>query len=217
MSSIYRGDEVDSEDTIRAGAIILKDLRLFNETVIFFERKIEPRIRHEIESLVNKWAENATWKFWGDLQDVGLFVAPPDWFGDAGCCLAQFAFGPRSQEERASYYVAEIFGEGETDWGFWFYVEPRHFEGKKKWNAFAKTLNQEIDELGKIGWIHMGCGEFFLPSPLSSASLPSAWENEDWEESLSPIKTSMDALVSAKTIFDGLIDKAKSKAKSEGQ
>jgi len=204
-----------SEDAIRAGAIILNDLRLFNESIVFFESNVEPKICREIESLFNKWAGNANWKARGDVKDEGLYVVPPDWFVEAGCYLAQFAFGPRSQEETASYYVADIFGAGETDWGFWFYVEASQFEGKKKWNAFSKKLNDEIDELGKIGWIHMGCGAFFLKTNLSATSLPSAWENDDWEESLSPLKMTMDVLVTSKPIFDGII--ANARAKADGQ
>ncbi len=32
------------DETIRAGAIILRDLRLFNQSAIFFEKEVEPKV-----------------------------------------------------------------------------------------------------------------------------------------------------------------------------
>ncbi len=202
-----------NDDIIRAGAVILKDLRLFNQSAVFLESRIDPAIRNEVGDLATSWLEDNGWKGEADVSEdfAELWVAPPDWRAEEDDWLAWYMFGYRAEEESASYPIADIFGVGETDWGFRFEVNHGWFGGRPKWNAFAKTLDDDAKKLADLGWQHLGKGVFFLVAPLTAGPLVAAWETEDWTEALAPLRKTLDALKAAKPIFDDIIARAKPK------
>lgn len=201
-----------NDDITRAGTAILGNLGLFNNSAIFFEATVDPAIRREVCDLVTSWLEDCDWKGETDITDSfdELWVAPPNWLAEGDDWLAWFSFGKRS-DESASYEVADLFSVGDTDYGFRFKVGHAWFGGQRKWNEFAKTLNDEIQKLAELGWVHLGKGVFFLTVPLRADPLAAAWETEDWTEALAPLGKALDALVAAQPIFDNIIVRAKPK------
>lgn len=210
----------DADDR-KAGAIILKDIALFNKAAVFFETQIDPLIRNEIEQVVADWLEAHGWSGESDVTNSegfdDLWVAPSHWLAERDDWYAWFSFGSRADIDSSSYVIADLFGAGESEWGFRFKVGHGWFGGKTAWNAYAKGLGDLGQKLSERGWKHEGKGVFFRPVRLPAELLAPSWENEDWAEALAPLEKALDALVADVAIFDAIIDgaKAKTKAKEE--
>jgi hypothetical protein len=205
---------MESDDR-QAGAVILKDLALFNKAAIYMETEIDPLVRQEVSAAVAEWLEAHSWKGEADASESfdELWVAPPQWVGESDTsCIASFCLSRRSGSDSNSYEIADLFGVGETSYGFRFEVDYGSFGGRSGWNAYAKTLSDLAQKLGELGWSHEGKGVFFRPVGLPSDQLESAWTNEDWSEATAPIGQALDALEAALPIFGAIIDGAKRKS-----
>ncbi|MBY6266652.1 hypothetical protein EI613_32940 (plasmid) [Azospirillum sp. 412522] len=202
-------------DDCKAGAIILKDLALFNRAAIFFETQIEPLIRTEIGQVVSSWLEAHNWSGESDVSEQleDLWVAPRHWMApEENESYAWFQFRYRANSDTSSYEIADLFGSGQADWGLRFEVGHGWFGGKTAWNAYAKGLVELGHQLNGRGWVHEGKGVFFRPVVLPADKLASAWENEDWVEALAPLRRALDTLVDDLQIFDVIVNGAKVKA-----
>ncbi len=199
------------DDEIRAGAVILKDLALFNKAAIFFEEQIDPAIRMAITECVTAWIEEHGWKGEPDVSDdfIDMWLNPASWEENEDEPLAKFKFGYRANVETTSYQIADLFGVGQSDFGFRFEAEHGKLQGKTAWNTYAKTLGDRVQQLHALGWLHEGKGVFFRPATLPASLLVTAWENEDWTETLVPLKQALEALVAAQSVFDTILNEAK--------
>jgi hypothetical protein len=203
-------------DERKAGAIILKDIALFNKAAVFFETQIDPLIRSEIEQVVADWLKAHGWGGKSDITKSRgfdyLWVAPPHWQAEKDDWCAWFSFSRRADIDSRSYEIADLFGAGESEGGFRFSVGYGWFGGKPAWNTYAKGLGDLGQQLSERGWKHEGKGVFFRPVKLSAELLAPSWESEDWAEALAPLEKALDALASDIAIFDTIIEGAKIKA-----
>jgi len=203
----------DADDR-KAGAIILRDLALFNRAAVFFETQIDPLIRAEIESIVSAWLEAHNWTGKTDMSEQldALWVAPRQWMAPEDDWYAWFEFGRRANLNSDSYEIADLFGAGQADWRFRFKAGHALFGGKKAWNDYAKGPVELGQQLDGRGWVHEGRGVFFRSVVLPADKLASAWENEDWVEVLMPLERALDALMDDLPIFDTIVESAKTKS-----
>ncbi len=201
------------EDFIRAGVAILSDLALFNQATIFFEEEIDPIIRTAVGDLVKHWMERKKWRGHSDssdsLTDIALW--PAAWEEGEDLPLARFSFGYRDEGATNSFEIADLFGSGQTEFGFRFSPEYSWFGGKSAWNAFAKTISDQIDPLSKAGWLHEGKGLFFRSVTLTAERVVSAWEERDWSAALAPLTDALDGLETDQQLFDRILGNAKPK------
>jgi hypothetical protein len=200
-------------DTIRAGAIILKDLSLFNEAVTFFEQQVDPVIRNALGQSLREWTDDNQWKGAWDVSNylTDMWVCPADWHENEDEPFARFRFGYRDASATDAYEIADLFGLGQTDFGFRFAPEHSWFGGKSGWNAFAKTIGDLSENIAGAGWINEGKGSFFYRVALAADSRVSAWENEDWSEALAPFTAALNKLKADKKFFDRILYRAKPK------
>src|SRR6218665_2397787 len=199
-----------NDDIIRAGAVILKDLSLFNRAGIFFEEQIEPLIRTEVGDLAGKWIREKFWKGETDVSDsfTDMWVCPAAWEENEDEPYARFYLGYRDAEATNSYEIADLFGAGQTDFGFRFTPDYSWFGGKSAWNPFAKTMSEQAEKIARAGWINEGKGIFFRPVSLVAANMVEAWENEDWSEALAPLGAALDSLEADQALFDTVLRQA---------
>lgn len=209
------------ETTRKAGALILNNIGMFNESVIHFGNVIEPKILLEIDNKISKLAEDKKWigQFYlSDKEDC--WIAPENWKipeenGDPSA-KAWFFISAISAEE--DYWMAAFCGFGKKggEAGFIFNVDRQHFNGRNRWNqAMAKLDSSLIKELAENDFRNLGKGSFFLPIRLDAAKLASAWEDEqkDFEEALEPFDEAFKKLQQAQPIFDKIIQFAEQAAK----
>lgn len=198
------------DDIIRAGAIILKDLALFNQTAVFFEGQVDPVIRNAVGDLVQVWSRARNWKGEMDVSEEleALWICPSNWEEDEDNPFAKFRFCYEDGVDTNSYEIADLFGVGESRFGFRFQPEYSWFSGKSAWNTAVKTMADQIQKISNAGWIYEDKGVFFLPAVMDSTFLVTAWENEDWSEALSPLTEAVNKIEEDIKLFETIIRKA---------
>ncbi len=201
------------DDFIRAGSAILNDLALFNQATTFLEENIDPVIRTAVGDTVKEWMERKNWQGDWDGSDTFTDIAlwPSAWKEGEDLPFARFRFDYHDEDATNSFEIADLFGSGQTEFGFRFLPQHSWFGGKLAWNAFAKTITKQIDPLAKAGWLHEGKGVFFRPVTLTAEHVTSAWENKDWSEALKPLTAALDGLESDQALFDSVLYKANPK------
>lgn len=203
------------DDIIRAGAVILGDLALFNRSVVFYEKHVEPVVRTAIGELVADWAAANGWRGEWDVSDglSDMRLYPAAWEEDPGeKPFGIFTLGHRDESASDSFEIPDLFGVGETDFGFWFEPEYSWYGGKSKWNAFVRGIGHLLDNVAATGWLNQGKGVFFLPVPLRADGLASAWADEDWSGALAPLTDALDSMQRSRGAFDAIILKAAPKS-----
>lgn len=198
------------DDIIRAGAIILKDLALFNQTAVFFYEQVEPVIRNAVGDLVQVWSRTRNWKGETDVSEEfeALWICPSNWEEDEEKPFATFSFCYEDGVQTNSYPIADLFGVGESRFGFRFQPEYSWFGGKSAWNTAVKTMADQIQKISNTGWIYEDKGVFFLPAVMDFTFLVTAWENEDWSKALSPLTEAVNKIEADIRLFETIIRKA---------
>lgn len=198
------------DDIIRAGAIILKDLALFNQTAVFFEGQVDPVIRNAVGDLVQVWSRERNWKGEMDVSEgfEALWICPSNWEEGEDNPFAKFRFCYEDVVDTNSYEIADLFGVGDSRFGFRFQPEYSWFGGKSAWNTAVKTMADQIQKISNTGWIYEDKGVFFLPAVMDSTFLVTAWENEDWSEALSPLTEAVNKIEEDIKLFETIIRKA---------
>lgn len=193
-----------------AGAVILKDLALFNKAAVFLENKIQPEICSAVVDLVSDWLKEHGWKGETDVSDdlEEMWVCPASWEEEAGEPFAKFNFGYRTRTDTNSYQIADLFGVGQSDLGFRFEVNYGLFGGRNGWKKTVNELGEFLDEVIRNGWGHDGKGEFFRPVTLPAGLLVSSWKSGDWSEALAPLERELDALRADQALFYKIIMRA---------
>lgn len=202
-----------NDDIIRAGAVILKDLSLFNQAVIFLEEQIDPAIRSAISEMANEWIKQKNWKGEADVSETvtDMWLCPSDWAENEEEPLGRFRFGYQNEKATNSYEIADLFNLGQTNFGFRFMPGYGWFGGKGPWAAFMKTISDQTEKISQAGWVHEGKGIFFRSVSLAADCRVSAWENEDWSEALAPLAEAFNKLEADQSLFGSILNKAKLK------
>lgn len=199
----------------KAGALILRDLDLFNRAALFME-EIEDVVGAEVDQLFANWAEARGWESGGGLggavrgkKDDPLWVSLRQWYdGDGDAWRVWFEFHRPPGHGSNSYLSADLFGVGQATFGIRFQVSHCYFGGKSEWNAFTKSLTDLAARLGARGWAHEGKGVFARPVVLDAGLLADAWVQEDWTAALAPLEAALDALAEDLPLFEDLVARA---------
>jgi hypothetical protein len=201
---------VTDSERLKAGAVILRDIELFNRAVVFMNEEILPVVHAEVEDAIKAWTEDRGWSGggYGDVDFESLWVAPRHWQIEGDMYSAWFELRRREGHVSDSYQIADMFGVGQTQFGFRFRVDHGRFGGKIVWNAFSRGIGDIAQHLAERGWTHEGKGVFFRPLVLPAALMLEAWESEDWAVALGPLDSGLNALADDGPIFDDLIARA---------
>ena len=206
-----------SNDKKEAGLLILKDLAMFNEATILFEKEIQPEIQEKFNECIENWTKQKGWIFeindknW-DINDPAnwLSVSPKKWCPDTDSNF-WFYLG-WLQQKSDSYLLADLTGIGSDDIIFGF--DMSNYKVCKNWKTILKTLeNENINRLNERGFVFDTHCVFTLPiKKLELKKLVIAWETDndcDYEEAFKPLTDALDTLETSWQIFDELIDKVK--------
>lgn len=207
-------------DTRKAGTLILENLAMFNEAVVLYENVIHVEILEELDNVIQHWAKESTWEsqtIWHTDMGSPVWVAPSGWNASGenneGSAKAWFALWYLDEDATNSYIAADLCGVGQAEMGFWFEAHHPTFGGKTLWNAFAKTIpNDMAKKIAEFGFTDQGKGTYFLPVKLQHKEMASAWDNEDYAECFKPIVSALETLKSSQSVFDDLLAKAKAYA-----
>lgn len=202
-------------DPRKAGVLILSNLEMFNEAARLLSEHIEPEIFGAINDEFAEWLKKNGWDGDGDwLNSDETWVGPPEWKlddddnggkGKDWKWKAYFSFDYKS-EKTNSYSLADLCGCGQTPIGFRFQLVFETFS-RKQWTNFCKTLPDAALQLLEHGFGY-DKASWFLPVTLTSAGLAAAYESGDFTEALQPLRTALDQLKKAQSIFDEIIKAA---------
>lgn len=200
---------------LKAGALILDNLAMFNEAAILMEQQIETRVFEEVQDIVQEWARNNDCE--GEMEWIdgneNMWFAPKQWYlspEEEILQLAAYWFAPEDNQTN-SYNVADFCGCGQTRMGFVFGASDEL--GKKKgwkkaWKqaceALPETSLQELESLG-FTYINDVGGLWFLPTTLDNHKLAFAYENDDYDDVMEPLLRALGTIKKSIPIFTQLI------------
>lgn len=205
----------EAETTRSAGAILLKDLELFNSTSVYFERDVNTEVLGELGQAMEAWCVEKHWETENlDAEQFGnvTWCAPPLWkSGEEDGYVAWFDFGYPSDLTGNSYHLANLCGVGEDRVGFSFQVDHASFGGKSAWNSSIKSpeASMFLEQLSRSGFSHLGKGVYFLPVAISIDEIAQAWEAEDYADATKPLTAALDLIAVTLPAFQSLLDAAK--------
>ncbi|EKN4146359.1 TPA: hypothetical protein PXN30_002062 [Yersinia enterocolitica] len=195
----------------QAGTLILSDLKMFNEAVVFFEQHIIFAFWKGFDQCVERFIKANNWVGSSnyELREY-LWLAHPAWVIEDDDCKYWFE-NYSSVSKGNDYSLAVITGSGteQGEFGFQFKLNPSCFGGTKKLNAYVNTILQEYrEQLVNLGFIDQGKGNFFLPITLDSNQLAECWKESgafpEEHEVFIPLRNALNKLLQSTDIFDAV-------------
>ncbi|MBL8356199.1 MULTISPECIES: hypothetical protein [Delftia] len=199
-----------------SGEFILKNFQIFNDAIHFFENSIHPKILNGIDNCIEEFSQENDWE--GDFQleeNSENWLRPKNWETDDGL-EAWFEISSTEPDDDDGNYWESLFckkSRNKHEAGFFFYVETRHFGGKRAWNASFKAIPEETkSSLKEIGFKQFE-DYFFLPIELNSDELAKSWRlaadpfTPD-DECFTPLRATLEKLKQAVPIFDSIMESA---------
>jgi hypothetical protein len=194
---------------LKAGSLILENIAMFNEAAILLEQQVQTKIFEEFQNIVQKWMIENDCD--GKMEWVGeenLWFSPKKWeltSDERNFSPAIFWFHYEEKGTTDSYYIADLCGCGQTRLGFYF--EKNDSIKSPVWRSACVPADalRELELFGFTKYSTAG-GRWFLPITLENGKLASAYENDDYDEVMEPLRQGLDAIHNALPIFDEIIN-----------
>ncbi|NTU73966.1 hypothetical protein HGB07_07470 [Candidatus Roizmanbacteria bacterium] len=199
---------METNNPRKAGAIILNNLAMFNEAAILMEQQIEAQIFGEIDNIIQQWITKNEWNGEAEWFEVeNTWMSPKEWCKQSEQQDTTFAVTwlAREDEEESSYDVANLCDCGQTRLGFFF---GRHDDIKKSaWKLKPASQEKYSLELEPLGFIETDdkYAPWFLPVVLDNLTLAKAYENDDYDEAMKPLRRALESIVNAQRVFDEVV------------
>ncbi|MGJ0577164.1 hypothetical protein ACR71G_03375 [Xenorhabdus bovienii] len=201
-----------SKEELRAGALILSQLKMFNEATVVFYNQIDPAFWKGFDQCINRFLKNNSWAGKAEFeQKESCWFAPYDWEVETDNWKYWFETHFAAYKED-DYYLAVITNTGteQAEFGLRFKMNADYFGGQKKLNTYTSTIAREYrDQLINIGFDDHGKGNFFLPIRLDANQLAECWQKYgaflDDNEVFSPLRDALEKLRQSVIIFDKIL------------
>lgn len=208
-------DDNKVTDPRAAGTLILKNLGMFNQAAILFEKTVTKDIFYAINLKIANFKKNDEWHIEGELEcnsDYYVQFALQSWKvkdeESEYYCYFDLDSDLDKDDESSSYDIANLCGCGDTRTGFFVKTNtPNYFGGTRKWKSITKSAT-ENKVLEDSGFVLSKNGYCFLPVTLDIKKLAEAYGSEDYTEALKPINDAFEKLVKAAPILDKIIQQA---------
>lgn len=203
-------------ETREAGALILSQLEMFNETVKLYATVIHPAVQDALVNLFIETAEDQNWIGGYAESEAELWLGLANWnAAESGEKVAPKAsIDLVDLSDNDDFYIAALCGFSGASAGFKFFVDPRAYGGSNQWKKYvqswAETTPKCVQHIKELGFRDLGNGEFCLPVQLDAKALADAYQNDDYDEALRPLQTAFDTIKSALPHFDQILNDAPS-------
>lgn len=196
----------------QAGTMILSELKMFNESVVFFEKHIAPAFWKGLDQCIERFVKTNNWNGVVEFtQKEYVWVAPPGWMieDDNYKCWFTFIF-PEGDDLLLAVISGTQTGETEKEkFGFQFKLNVGGLGGIKKRNDCVSNIDQQYSkELEGMNFRNQGKGYFFLPIRIDTNQLSECWKEygafpED-HEVFAPLRLALEKLLKSVDIFDAI-------------
>ncbi|AIU71607.1 hypothetical protein AT03_03805 [Hafnia alvei FB1] len=195
----------------QAGILILSQLKMFNEAVVYFEQHLSPAFWKSFDQCVERFMKDNNWagKANYEHQDY-CWLAHPGWVLEGISCKYWFQNSSTVGKEN-DYFLAVLTGTGteQGQLGFEFKLNTGHFGGVKKTANYVNTMEQSYrEELQELGMLDHGKGNYFLPVAIEPNILTECWrEHGEFpveHEVFSPLRKTLEMLLQSTKVLDAI-------------
>lgn len=183
---------------LKPGTLILSNLSMFNESVVFFENIIQPALFRAIDNKCKQFCKNNGWHGVFAFNDSEqLWFAPNEWIietkskrqkkDDIGCKASLYLH----IKSDIDFYTAQLCNEGSSDGGaeFRFCLESAYFSNGTNIKKIYENVRFEADKIinsliseYQLKLVPNAIAEFYLPLILNSKDIASAWDKSNIED-----------------------------------
>lgn len=204
-----------------AGTLLFKQLKTFNESVVYFEQTLQPALLKAIQDCVEDFCSSGSdWHgHFNFPKEDDCRLAPLHWLIEQGEEEVSF----QKQTHKAIIYIdcsednddhwSALFGGVGTaggEAGFMFDCDGKAFGGKNAWKRCVRQATSQRDQLAKLGFKDLGDGNFFLPVRLNTDALASTWEEsgkfDKDDDCFQPVRDALECIAKAAPVFDALMN-----------
>ena len=204
-----------------AGTLLFKQLKTFNESVVYFEQTLQPALLKAIQDCVEDFCSSGSgWHGHFDFpEESDCRLAPLHWLIEQGEEEVSFQkqthkaiFKIHCIEDNDDYWPALFCGVGTAggEAGFMFDCDGKAFGGKNAWKRCVRQATSQLDQLAKLGFKDLGDGNFFLPVRLNTDALASTWEEsgkfDKDDDCFQPVRDALECIAKAAPVFDALMN-----------
>ena len=207
-----------------AGTLLFKQLKTFNESVVYFEQTLQPALLKAIQDCVEDFCSSGSdWHGHFDLENEDWQLAPLDWLieHEEETDEEEVSFLKQTHkaifeinyiEDNDDYWSALFCGVGTAggEAGFMFDCDGKAFGGKNAWKRCVRQATSQLDQLAKLGFKDLGDGNFFLPVRLNTDALASTWEEsgkfDKDDDCFQPVRDALECIAKAAPVFDALMN-----------
>jgi hypothetical protein len=195
----------DSRD---AGALILRNLKIFNDAAVFVETNMQPEIFGHINDAIKAFSETNGWTGSYSYLDGDCWTAPKNWTLTNESNAAWFWFCTEDDDgPDEGFDISDICGLTSNCTGFRFNIYTSVTGRKRKTAALTQEFHKEVSpKMGKIGFRPLSASSYFLPVTLDAEQLATAWKSSDYSAALKPIIDGLDRLKMAAQILSPLVE-----------
>ncbi len=195
----------------QAGILILSQLKMFNEAVVYFEQHLSPAFWRSFDQCVERFMKDNNWagKANYEHQDY-CWLAHPSWVIEGVNCKYWFE-NISTVSEGNDYILSVLTGTGteQGQFGFEFKLNAGYFGGAKKIANYAGTIQQSYrEQLQCLGLEDQGKGNYFIPVIIDPTLLTECWRVYGGfpveHEAFSPLRTALEKLLQSTKILDAV-------------
>lgn len=156
----------------QAGILILSQLKMFNEAVVYFEQHLSPAFWKSFDQCVERFMKDNNWvgKANYEHQDY-CWLAHPAWVIEGVNCKYWFE-NSSTVTDGNDYILAVLTGTGteQGQFGFEFKLNAGFFGGARKLTSYTSTIQQQYrEQLRELGLLDKGkVTIFFLLSLIQN-------------------------------------------------
>jgi hypothetical protein len=218
---------------LEAGALIIRNLKSFDDGIKRFNFVVEPTIFKRIEQFIKNWvASKPDWYGNFEWEKDGISFAPKSWSipkstnkanqqkisatNGVDAAYVYFTFGEREGDdlgdsEKTDYtWLTRLCRVGLNSMGFSWVTDDSKLGitgNRLKWRNFVRG---HVDTIAKHGFLfEEKTGGFFLPVEIDCEQLAKAYESETLDDALIPIGAQLDRVYAASGDFTKLLTAAK--------
>lgn len=204
-----------------AGTLLFKQLKTFNESVVYFEQTLQPALLKAIQDCVEDFCSSGSgWHGHFDFpENEDCHLAPLHWLIEQGEEEVSFqkqthkaTFEINYIEDNDDYWSALFCGVGTAggEAGFMFDCDGKAFGGKNAWKRCVRQATSQLDQLAKLGFKNQDDRNFFLPVRLNTDALASTWEEsgkfDKDDDCFQPVRDALECIAKAVPVFDALMN-----------